>query len=185
MAVRLDRINLALLHHLQRDARTTVADLARRLERSETTVRERVETLEREGYVQGYRALVDTERMGLRSKAVVRAAVGTEGAAALAQRLGAIPEVTSAFLTTGAKPVLLHLVSRDIEQLLHTLESRIAGLSLQSVETETVLQTLVQQRPPVLAELVSGPAMAAGRGIQAAARAGPAESTGRGFPAAR
>src|SRR5688572_26546994 len=71
----LDETNIRLLQHLQQDARISVAELARRLRRSEATIRERIQFLETHGVVRGYRADVDFEKLGIGATAIVRGAI--------------------------------------------------------------------------------------------------------------
>ncbi|WP_119678166.1 Lrp/AsnC ligand binding domain-containing protein [Indioceanicola profundi] len=60
---RLDRIDLNILRILQQDGRLTNVELARRVNLSATPCLERVRRLEREGYIRGYVALLDAERL--------------------------------------------------------------------------------------------------------------------------
>ena len=68
----LDRIDLLLLAELQRAARQTHAELAERVHLSPSACLRRVQRLEREGVITGYRAEVDPERLGLGLQAFVR-----------------------------------------------------------------------------------------------------------------
>jgi DNA-binding Lrp family transcriptional regulator len=61
----LDDVDRAILHALQRDARgTSSGDIAERTGTSDSTVRKRIQRLEEEGVIKGYRADVDYERAG-------------------------------------------------------------------------------------------------------------------------
>lgn len=59
----LDRIDRRLLRLLQADGRLAVAELARQVHLSATPCLERVRRLERDGYIQGYVALLDPEKL--------------------------------------------------------------------------------------------------------------------------
>lgn len=61
---RLDRIDRAILRLLQQEGRITNVELARRVHLSQTPCLERVRRLEREGYIRGYRADLDPQRLG-------------------------------------------------------------------------------------------------------------------------
>lgn len=65
-----DEIDQALLAALRENARASTADLARRLNRSRTTVQSRIERLERAGIILGY-----TTRLAEPREAAVRAHV--------------------------------------------------------------------------------------------------------------
>ncbi len=60
----LDELDRRILIELQRDARLANAELARRLSLSPPAVHARIRRLEEQGYVRGYTALLDRERLG-------------------------------------------------------------------------------------------------------------------------
>src|SRR3546814_19981719 len=68
----LDRIDLLLLAELQRDGRLPNADLAERVHLSPSACLRRVQRLERDGVIAGYRAELEPERIGLGLQAFVR-----------------------------------------------------------------------------------------------------------------
>lgn len=64
MHTQLDRIDRKILVELQRDGRVSNVELAKRIGLSATPCLERVKKLEREGYIKGYRAIVDPAKLG-------------------------------------------------------------------------------------------------------------------------
>lgn len=64
MAQQLDRIDRKILVELQKDGRLSNVELARRVGLSATPCLERVKKLEREGYIRGYKAVVDPAKLG-------------------------------------------------------------------------------------------------------------------------
>lgn len=60
----LDRIDKAILRELQRDGRIANVELAKRVGLSATPCLERVKRLEKEGYILGYRAKVNPQKLG-------------------------------------------------------------------------------------------------------------------------
>lgn len=143
---RLDRVNLTLLELLQKDGRMSYSDIARAIKRAESTVRERVAHLENTGAIRGYRAVVDPTRLGLNVRALLRADCNLGGVADLTRRLLAIPQVQSARLTTGPKPLVVDVIAEDLTQLAKILETRLAPLGLSSIEISVVVDTLVEPR---------------------------------------
>ena len=61
----LDRIDKKIIVELQKDGRISNVELARRIGLSATPCLERVKKLEREGYIKGYKAIVDPKKVGL------------------------------------------------------------------------------------------------------------------------
>lgn len=64
MYQQLDRIDRNILVELQKDGRLSNVELARRIGLSATPCLERVKKLEREGYIKGYKAVVDPAKLG-------------------------------------------------------------------------------------------------------------------------
>ena len=60
----LDNTDLQILRALQENARLTTKELAARVHLSTTPVFERMKRLEREGFIQGYVAVLDPEKLG-------------------------------------------------------------------------------------------------------------------------
>lgn len=59
-----DNLDQAILEELQRNGRTSVADLARKIHLSQPAVHNRIKRLEREGIIRQYVALLDREQLG-------------------------------------------------------------------------------------------------------------------------
>jgi Lrp/AsnC family transcriptional regulator, leucine-responsive regulatory protein len=68
----LDTVDVALVRLLARDARATMADLARAVGLSPPSVAERVRRLEEAGVIRGYAAVVDPAALGLSLAAYIR-----------------------------------------------------------------------------------------------------------------
>jgi Lrp/AsnC family transcriptional regulator, leucine-responsive regulatory protein len=149
--VQVDKTNLRLLEVLQNDARTSIADLARTVRLAESSVRDRIISLERNNILRGYRAKVDFQKLGYSTHALIRADCSLANLGEISKGLAAIPNITSAIMTTGAKPLLLELWVEDLPRLEKVMETRIMNLPLTSVESAVVLNTMVEPRPLSLA----------------------------------
>ncbi|MFN3321819.1 MAG: Lrp/AsnC family transcriptional regulator, partial [Allorhizobium sp.] len=64
MTVDLDAVDWKILTELQRDGRMTNVELSRRVGISAPPCLRRVRHLEEQGFIQGYRALLDEKRLG-------------------------------------------------------------------------------------------------------------------------
>ena len=64
VATRLDAIDLHILKELQDDGRITNVELARRVGISAPPCLRRVRSLEQDGFIKGYRALLDEKLLG-------------------------------------------------------------------------------------------------------------------------
>jgi len=162
--VRIDDTNLKLLQLLQRNGRMTMTELAGAVSRSESTVRERVTALELAGFLQGYQARVDWAAVGLPASAVIRARCDMNHVQEVAKQLSDIPHVTRAMLLTGPKPVMAILRVRDIQHLHSILRDRLANGMLSDIEAEVAMESLVETRPPTVADAMGSEAAPASIG---------------------
>ena len=112
-----DQVNRALLDELQRDARLSLAELGRRVGLSAPAVAERLQRLEEDGVVRGYRALVDPKALGLALSAVVRIRPNARQLPKVAELARRTPEVVECHRITGEDCYLMRVHLRDVEHL--------------------------------------------------------------------
>ena len=142
----LDRTDLQLLAELQRSGRQTNAELAERVHLSASACLRRVQRLEREGVIAGYRAEVDPERLGLGLQAFVRVQLSrhdAEAIAAFGDFVNAWDEVVACHALTGDMDYLLQIVVKDLDHFSHFLLDRLlnqAGVA--DVNSSFVLRTV-------------------------------------------
>ena len=63
--ISLDKLEQGIISHLCHDTQLDIAVLAKRVKSSTTTVRSRIEKLEKLGFIRGYRVDIDTTKIGL------------------------------------------------------------------------------------------------------------------------
>jgi Lrp/AsnC family leucine-responsive transcriptional regulator len=122
----LDEINRKILGELQEDGRIAVAELARRVGLSSPAVAERLQRLERDGVITGYRAEVNPRALGLSLSAVVRirpAPGQLENVAKLARET---PEVVECRRITGEDCYIATAHVRDVEHLEEVIDHFVA-----------------------------------------------------------
>ncbi|MBS0229322.1 MAG: Lrp/AsnC family transcriptional regulator [Proteobacteria bacterium] len=145
-ASELDRIDLLLLAELQRAGRQTNAELADRVHLSPSACLRRVQRLEREGVIVGYRAEVDPERLGLGLQAFVRVQLKSHDAeriAIFAEQVNAWPEVVACHALTGDMDYLLHVIVAGLEHFSRfLLDKLLAQAEVADVNSSFVLRTV-------------------------------------------
>nr|WP_269203811.1 Lrp/AsnC family transcriptional regulator [Chromobacterium paludis] len=103
---------------LQQDGRLSNAKLAEQVSLSETPCWRRLKRLEGEGYIEGYRAVLNRKKLGYGVLAFVQVGFGSHtGDAPLRfeEMLQAIPQVLSCHNLTGECDYLLQVVAEDLE----------------------------------------------------------------------
>jgi Lrp/AsnC family leucine-responsive transcriptional regulator len=142
----LDRTDLQLLAELQRAGRQTNAELAERVHLSASACLRRVQRLEREGVIAGYRAELDGERLGLGLQAFVRVQLAKHDAASVAtfaEQVNQWPEVVACHALTGDMDYLLHIAVADLEHFSRFLLDRLlAQAGVADVNSSFVLRTV-------------------------------------------
>jgi Lrp/AsnC family leucine-responsive transcriptional regulator len=113
----IDDINRRLLGELQDDARLTLAELGRRVGLSPPAVAERVERLERDGVIRGYRAEIDPRALGYSLTAMIRIRPAPREIKKVAELAQRTPEVVECLRITGDDCFVMRLHLRDVEQL--------------------------------------------------------------------
>ena len=110
-----DAHDAAILAALQKDARTTMAQLGRLVHLSQPAVTERVRKLELSGVITGYRAQVNYQRLGYGIRAVVR--VGRAEYARVVKLVEQTPEVITAYNVTGDDSWVMEIAVIDVAHL--------------------------------------------------------------------
>ena len=145
-AAHLDRTDLLLLAELQQSGRQTNAELAERVHLSASACLRRVQRLEREGVIAGYRAEVDPDRIGLGLHAFVRVQLTRHDAEAVAAFAGFVndwDEVVACHALTGDMDYLLQVVVRDLEHFSRFLLDRLLNQTgVADVNSSFVLRTV-------------------------------------------
>ena len=103
-ALRLDEIDRRILRALQQDARLTTVQLADKVGLSTTPCWNRLKRLESQGYIDGYIALLNQEKLGLPETVIIEVTLDRHDEEVLerfGQVLADLPEVIEAYLTTG------------------------------------------------------------------------------------
>ena len=146
----LDRTDLQLLAALQRNGRQTNAELAERVHLSPSACLRRVQRLERDGVLAGYRAEVGPEKVGIGLQAFVRVQLArhdAEAVAAFARQVDAWDEVVACHALTGDMDYLLQVAVRDLDHFSRFLLDRLLNQSgVADVNSSFVLRTVKAYR---------------------------------------
>lgn len=156
----MDDLDLAILRELQRDARASIADIARAIGKPRTTVANRLEKLMEEGVIKGFKPLLDFRKLGYHMTAFVllkvrrtRPIAGKSNQLILVEKLierGVFDGVwiEEAHIITGQYDILLKLRAKSVDDLTRFLIVHLASYA-DVVHTETCLAliTVGEERP--------------------------------------
>ncbi len=127
----MDALDRNILRALQRDARIKNAELARDLGVAPSTMLERVRRLEERGYFNGFRAIVNPEKLGLTVQAIVSVSLGQHSVKTIRpfeQAVKAIPNILVCYHVTGRFDYILHVVAKNLNHLGILVKEQIASM---------------------------------------------------------
>jgi DNA-binding Lrp family transcriptional regulator len=121
-----------LLHILRQNARVSNEDLARELNSTPAAVAERIASLEKEGVILGYQAVIDVQK---RTADVVTAVVEVKitperggGFDRLANRIAKFAEVQSCYLMSGGYDLLVIVEGQNLQEIAMFISEKLATI---------------------------------------------------------
>jgi DNA-binding Lrp family transcriptional regulator len=141
----LDPTDRMLLNLLRENARTSTAELARRLQLSRTTVQSRMERLERNRVIAGYTVKVADEVESALVRTYVLITVAPKRSGTIEAALRKLPEVRTLHSVSGHFDLLAIVAAASIEEL-NALIDRIGGLEgVERTTSAIVLSTRIER----------------------------------------
>lgn len=146
MREELDRIDLRILHELQRDGRLPIVDLAERVALSPTACQRRVKKLEDSGVIARYAAILDPAALGRQVEAFVRVSIERQSrdvTQTFEDAIRARPEIRACYVMTGDLDFLLHVQVADLQAFAEFSMKVLIGLpGVKDVRSSLVLDAV-------------------------------------------
>ena len=139
-----DDLDQTILRILQDNGKISIEEIADMLDRSPSTIRDRIRRMEDERLILGYSAIVDMERLGVDAEAVVFAEIdtGLEGKAISA--LLSMDSVSEVMKVTGEPRLMFRVRASDRKELLRYLDKNIRPLGFRRLDVRLVLDRTVR-----------------------------------------
>ena len=142
--VKLDRIDLKIIKDLQANGRMTNVELSQRAGISAPPCLRRVRALEEAGYIRGYHANVDAERLGFEVMFFALVGLDNQSDAVLSgfeQSVGAWPEVRECHMARGPHDFVLKIVALNTAHENELTTKLTAAPHVATVQTMQVIRT--------------------------------------------
>lgn len=147
----MDKLDIAIIQALQEDARKAYTDIAKVLNVSESTVRNRVARLLEDDTLR-LRATFDYIKLGFNASAFLNVIVQPGHLDAVATQLKAIPEVSYLLAITGTPDLLAELTCRDHQHLMDVITKQIHEIpGIVSTSTSIILKVYKELLPNISA----------------------------------
>lgn len=121
--------------------------IARKLKRSESTIRERIRRMEARGIIRGYYACVDKRALGYRSEAFVFCNIDPSERIRILDDLQLQKNVTGIFHVSGGRRLLLKVAAEDNQQLRSIIHNKLIPLGIREVDSRIVMN-ITEKLPP-------------------------------------
>lgn len=142
----LDRFDLKIMEELSSDGRMSITELSTRVGLSKTPCQQRLKRLLQDGYIEGFKAVINPSKIGLEHVAFAEVKLTNTHEEALRSFNAAvkkIKEVEECHMIAGRFDYLLKIRTRDISRYRYVLGERISSLPyVASTSTNVAMETV-------------------------------------------
>lgn len=139
----MDKIDQKLIALLQKNARYTIKQIAQEVFLSSPAVSARIERLEEQGIIKGYRAIIDARKLGYPLTAFINVVMPPERKPAFISFIRSCPNVVECSAVTGNYTMLVKVLFPDPQGL----DEFVAKLQkFGKTQTQVVFSTPVESR---------------------------------------
>ena len=125
---KLDEVDTRILELLEEDARRSFTEMAGKLKASESSIRKRVSTLQKEGVIRKFTIKVDNAKLGLNTVAIVGIDVDSDRMLETAQKLCDLKEVKCVATSSGDHMIMLEIWTKNGKELNKLISEKIEGI---------------------------------------------------------
>ncbi len=118
----LDDFNWEIIRELQMNARITIVEIGKRIGLSAPAVAERIRKLEEEGYIKGYRTIVDYDKLGLTVPVFISFKATKITHSEMLKMADNMPEVVEWYGITGTHCSILKVIVASTKELETVIE---------------------------------------------------------------
>lgn len=154
LGVSMDQKDKEILHHLQKNGRMSISELAEKVSLSDTPCLRRVKKLESSGVISGYSALLDNKTLGLNVHiyAFVKLQSNTDNLAEqFESSVAELANVLECSVVSGGHDYLLKIVAKDLEDYERFVKKSLGKITaISAIESTVVLkQTFSKTALPI------------------------------------
>ncbi|ARJ42936.1 AsnC family transcriptional regulator [Pantoea alhagi] len=146
----MDKTDRKILAELQKDGRLSVTALAERVGLSLSPCHRRVRAMEDSGIICGYRAQINTRKIGLNFSAIIFVTLreDTNWSVALFEKaVKEVPQIVQAHRLFGDPGFMLQILTRDLDDFQKVYDEKLSALPGVMRLTSTMIMKTVIQDP--------------------------------------
>ena len=153
MAREIDRIDKKILDTLQNNGKISNIDLAKTVNLSPSPCLERVKRLEKNGYIEGYKAKLNAEKLGQGTSAFIQVTLDrttSEVFDKFKQAVIKLPSVAECHMVAGGFDYLVKLRIKDMEAYRVTLGQLVDLPGVAQTHTYVVIENIKQDQGVII-----------------------------------
>jgi DNA-binding Lrp family transcriptional regulator len=139
-----DDLDETILRMLQGNGKMTIEEIADKLDRSPSTIRDRMRRMEEERLILGYSTIVDQERLDIDAEALVLADIDPQSEGKAMSVLMSLEEVSEVMKVTGESRLMFRVRAADRKELLSFLDRKIRPIGFRRMDVRLVLDRSVR-----------------------------------------
>ena len=139
-----DDLDADILRILQGNGKISIEEIAGMLDRSPSTVRDRIRRMEEERIILGYSTIVDQERLDINAEALVLADIDADEEERAIGALMSMDRVSEVMKVTGEPRLMFRVRAADRKDLLAFLDRSIRPLGFRRMDVRLVLDRSVR-----------------------------------------
>jgi len=143
-----DNTNRNILNLLRKNARMSYKEIAESIGKPESTIRDRIQRMEKIGLIQGYTVILDKKQLGFECSALVLADVDYEKLEDVTKKLQNKNNVLRIYHISGNKRIAFVVVAKNFEEL-ETDLNRLSELDLKNEDVVIILKIVREFGAPL------------------------------------
>ena len=140
--MKMDAFNFQILELLQKNGRISYKDISDILKKSESTVRDRIQNLERAQVIKGYTAILDRIKLGYHTDAILFCNLLPNNKIDAISELQKIDYVNQIFHISGERRIAIRLIAQDATALEQLIKSSIIPLGFINLDLHIILDSI-------------------------------------------
>ncbi len=140
--MKIDKMNKKILNILQRNGRMTYKEVAKKIDRAQSTVRDRIGIMEEDGVIKGYTVVINKKKAGLDCYAIIQCKVDPAGLDEVTRRLQRVENIMQVYHTSGDRNLTFMIATCDYDEMKRILSDKVAPIGINDMETKIVMESV-------------------------------------------
>ncbi|MHA1982732.1 MAG: Lrp/AsnC family transcriptional regulator [Candidatus Hodarchaeales archaeon] len=140
----LDEIDISILQELQKDSRTSLQELSKRLNQPSSTIHYRLKRLEEQKFIDGFYVKINPEKLDINYLTIilVRAVYESKYYDRIGDQIKKIPGVWACYFILGEWDFVVHCRSKDRQSYLKILDQLMEIKGIERTSSQVVAKVL-------------------------------------------